>query len=61
MGFQFACIYKGSKTKTNEGSMNLEYNKAIGGAVLVASAAILLAGCTINIGGAALKLKPTTR
>lgn len=51
MGFQFACIYKGSKTKTNEGSMNLEYNKAIGGEVLVASAAILLAGCTINIGG----------
>lgn len=31
--------------------MNLEYNKAIGGEVLVASAAILLAGCTINIGG----------
>lgn len=31
--------------------MNLEYNKAIGGAVLVASTATLLAGCTINIGG----------
>ncbi|MEY8577885.1 hypothetical protein AALI21_06200 [Corynebacteriaceae bacterium 6-324] len=50
MSFQFACIYKDSKTKTNEGSMNLEYSKAIGGAVLVASAAILLSGCTINIG-----------
>ena len=31
--------------------MNLEYNKAIGGAVLVASVAIFLSGCTINIGG----------
>lgn len=51
MSFQFACIYKDSKTKTNEGSMKLEYNRAIGGVVLVASAAVLLAGCTINIGG----------